>query len=304
MRCECGQATIEWAGVVLVASLALGALAALAPHVDGRSFGALLAHSIACSARGGCDNGDAALAAAYGGPDAELVRGYAPGLVYERRTRALPVDFRDCRRPSCSDAPEHAGSDVHRSSRGGAHATAFTRLIRRGSEVFIQYWLYYPDSSTTSPGPLSLRALDRSPLPVFHRDDWESYQVRIAANGVVSARASSHRGYQGCKQRLCRNRWVRATGWTRVSRGSHAGHLPMKVEPLAVEPTPWGARGRYRYDPLYPGVDLRERTTSASGIRLVPLETLDTRSYRPLDPAITPPWRRRVYGDPLTDSTA
>ena len=42
----------------------------------------------------------------------------------------------------------------------------------------------------------------------------------------VWARASSHGHYQGCKERFCHNRWMRASGWTRVSRGSHAGHLP------------------------------------------------------------------------------
>ena len=172
MRCERGQATIEWAGVVLVATLALGALVALAPQPDGRSLGALLAHSIACSARGSCEDTGRALSAAYGERDAELVRAHAPGLVYEPRTHSLPVDFRDCRRPSCSDASDDREADLH-SSAAGVPATAFSRVIHRGGVTFIQYWHYYPDSSTTSPGSLSLRMLDHV-LPVHHRDDWGS----------------------------------------------------------------------------------------------------------------------------------
>ena len=290
MRCERGQATIEWAGVVLVASLALGALVALAPQPDGRSLGALLAHAIACPARAGCEQGSRALRVAYGERDAELVRAHAPGLVYEPRTHSLPVDFRDCRRPSCSDAPDDRRADLHRSATG-LRATAFSRLIHRGGETFIQYWHYYPESSTSSPGSLSLRMLDGGLWPVHHRDDWESYQVRIDRAGRVSARASSHRAYQACKLSRCRNRWIAATGWTRVSRGSHAGHIPIRSRGGADEP-------------LYPGPGLEERTTSAPGVRLVPLETLDKHDYRPLDAGISPPWKKRVYVDPLTDSTA
>lgn len=115
--------------------------------------------------------------------------------------------------------------------------------------------------------------------------------MRIDRVGRVSARASSHRAYQGCKLRRCRNRWIAATGWTRVSRGSHAGHIPIRPRPG------WNR-------PLYPGPRLDERTTSAPGVRLVPLETLDKDSYRPLDGGISPPWKKRVYVDPLSDSTA
>ena len=294
MRCERGQATIEWAGVVLVASLALGALVALAPQPDGRSLGASLAHSIACAARDGCEDDRAALRAAYGEHDAGLVRGHLPGLVYEPGTHSVPVDFRDCRRPSCSDAADDRDADLHRSG-SGARATVFSRVIHRAGETFIQYWLYYPDSSTTSPGPLSLRALDDGILPVHHRDDWESYQVRIDTAGRVSARVSSHRSYQGCKLRRCRDRWAPPTGWSRVSRGSHAGHFPTRASQSPAA----GAD-----QPLHPGPGLRERTTSAPGVRLVPLETLDKDSYRPLDAGIAPPWKKRVYLDPLSDSTA
>jgi hypothetical protein len=102
-------------------------------------------------------------------------------------------------------------------------------------------------------------------------------QVRIGRDGQVRTRASSHRDYQWCKQRRCRNSWGPWTGWSRVSRGSHAGHIPER-----------------------PG---RERTSTGAGLRLIPLESVDRGAYEPLDPGITPPWRKRVYTDPLSDST-
>jgi hypothetical protein len=51
---EHGQATIEWTGLVLLAALAMGALAALVPRVDGRDLGGSVAQAITCAARGGC----------------------------------------------------------------------------------------------------------------------------------------------------------------------------------------------------------------------------------------------------------
>ena len=239
MHGERGQATIEWAGLVLLVSLGLGALASLAPRVDGRAFGGFLAHRIACAVKGGCDDGRAALARAYGERDAALVREHAPNLVYEPGERQLPVDYRRCRRPGCATAPDDPDADVHR-SHAGRRATAFTRVIRRGGRVYLQYWLYYPDSNTAWAGsdeiwersavlPLLGRLLNGSAdYPGFHRDDWESYQVRVDPDGQVWARASSHGHYQGCKQLACRDRWIGGTGWTRVSRGSHAGHLPVE----------------------------------------------------------------------------
>jgi hypothetical protein len=54
---EYGQATIEWTGLVTLAAVALTALAALRPDVDGRALGGSVAHAITCAARGGCDLG-------------------------------------------------------------------------------------------------------------------------------------------------------------------------------------------------------------------------------------------------------
>lgn len=298
MRCECGQAAIEWVGLALLASLALGAAVAVAaPRVDGRSLGGLLAHRIVCAVRGGCDDGDRALAKAYGRRDAKLLRRHAPGVVYERGERQLPVDWRRCRRPECAGAPDDPDLDAHRTL-AGRRATVFTRVVRRGGRTYLQYWLYYPDSNTTFArsdwlwrrsltarlAGLVLRGTTR--YPGFHRDDWEGYQVRIDGDGRARVRSTSHGHYQYCRARRCRNRFGPQTGWTRVSRGSHAGHIPLD-----------GSRMRI------PGHDMRERTSTADGLRLVPLESIDRHRYRPLDKRVSPPWRKPAYRDPEHDGS-
>jgi hypothetical protein len=312
MRSERGTATVEWTGLVLVVSLSLGAAVGVAPRVDGRSFGGFLAHSIVCAVRGGCGDGDRQLASAYGGRDAALVRRHAPSIVYEPGERSLPVDYRRCRTRYCSNAPDEPDLDVHSSGRTGDPATAFTHLDRRGGRTFVQYWLYYPDSTTTALNAAGAWNTARDALghdlpeyPGYHPDDWESYQVRVARGGRVDARASSHDGYQWCKEARCHNRWGRATGWTRVSRGSHAGHLPLrsKLERARLSSSWPFVTGRYRYAPQYPGRDLKERTTTAAGLRLVPIEAVETGSYRRLDGEIAPPWEKEVYEDPRSDST-
>jgi len=46
MRSESGQATVEWAGLVLLVALSLGALLSLATRVDGRSLGVLIGQRV------------------------------------------------------------------------------------------------------------------------------------------------------------------------------------------------------------------------------------------------------------------
>ena len=192
------------------------------------------------------------------------------------------------------------------------------------------YWLYYPDSKTVGLGsdkawetawllPRLAGIVEDAPTyPGLHRDDWESFQVRLDPDGDVWVRSSSHGHYQGCKWSDCRNRWFPGSGWTRVSRGSHAGHIP--AEGLAPGPPPDGPRPLVRgaplregqpgdvqppgappparHRPLLPGRDLHERTTTAEGLRLIPLETLDIRRYRRLDEGVKPPWEKDVYNHP------
>jgi hypothetical protein len=307
MSNERGQTTVEWTGLVLLVSLTLAAVVAVGPRVDGRSFGGFLAHSIVCAVRGGCDAGDTELARAYGDSDAELVRRYAPSIVYEPGTYTLPVDYRDCRSHTCSDAPDDPELDVHRSLRGGVPATAFTHVVRRDRQTFLQYWLYYPDSTSTVANAAGLwkTVVDpvhrgQSTYPGFHPDDWESYQVRIDADGAAYVRASAHHGYQGCKRRSCANQWTPATGWTRVSRGSHAGHIPLREQGGGLELHDGRVRLRPpTYTPSYPGIDVRERTTTGAGLRLVPVESIP----HDVSFAISPPWLKEVYREPLSNST-
>src|SRR5215207_3970602 len=140
---EDGQASIELVGLLLVVSLALGALASVTPRVDGRSIGGFLAHHVVCAATGGCRAAERELERAYGPEVADAARELAPNLVYEPGERQLPVDWRDCRRPRCASAPDDPTLDTH-SSEARARATAFTHVIRRNGRLYVQYWLYYP----------------------------------------------------------------------------------------------------------------------------------------------------------------
>jgi hypothetical protein len=319
-RAESGQAAVEFVALVLLCCLAFGALFPLKGGFDGRSFGGFLARHVTCAAGGRCDRDERALADAYGARDAATLRALAPSLVYEGGERQLPVDWRECRRVDCATAPDDPDLDAHLA--GARHrATAFTRLIRRRGRLYIQYWLYYPDSNTAL--ARSDRLWERSWLlprvrrllrgssdyPGFHRDDWEGVFVRLDPDGTTWVRATSHGHLQGCKWRACHERWARSTGWVRVSRGSHSGHVPYRSEPRWVNLEKTGPRryvprsGPPRRIPLVPGRDLRERTTTGEGLRLIPLETLERGRYRPLDRGVKPPWRKEAYRDPESDSS-
>jgi len=180
-------------------------------------------------------------------------------------------------------------------------------------------WLYYPDSNSVLAGADELwerswllpriRELvgGTSDYPGFHEDDWEGVFVRVDPDGTAWMRATSHGHLQGCKWRACHDRWVGSTGWVRVSRGSHSGHVPFRSERRWRAPgRPLGARyvplrTQPRRVPLMPGRDLAERTSAAEGLRLIPLEGGDHGHYRPLDPAVKPPWRKDAYTDPESD---
>ena len=272
----------------MLVSLALTAAVAFVPSVDGRPLGAAIARALVCAVRSDCHDDAAALRRAYGEEDAALVRAHAPNIVYERRTLTLPVDYRRCRSHRCSDAPDRRDLDVHRAARGGAQATAFTHVVHRGGRTYLQYWFYYPDSPSTFAGSHAILKALHIADPAFHPDDWEGYQVRIDADGAESARSTRHGGYTSCKgspeplpNPWCKG-WGGRNGWTRVSRGSHAGHIPEHT----------------------PGTGSHERSTTAPGLRLVPLETLRRRAYKPLPGSdIKPPWRKDVYGNPESDSS-
>ena len=307
MSAERGQASVEFVGLLLLCCLAFGALLALKGGFDGREVGGFLSRHIVCAVTGRCDRDERQLVAAYGGRDARAVRSLAPNLAYERGERELPVDWRECRRVSCSTAPDDPALDAHLAERRTARATAFTHVVRRGGRLYIQYWLYYPDSNTTLAGSDRLWAHTLGGVaayPGFHRDDWEGAFVRVDPDGSVWLRASSHGHFQSCKWSFCHGEWARHTGWVRVSRGSHSGHVAFVALPPERDPTqplvprylPHPARPRLR--PVRPGRGLRERSTTAEGLRLVPLESIDPRTYRPLDPDVLPPWHKDAYADP------
>ncbi len=304
---ERGQGTVEWTAVLLVVVLALGAAGAA---VGMAAPAAGLARAIRCAVLAGCHGEDAELEAAYGEDVAGLVRAFAPGFDYEPGTLTLPVDFRSCRAHRCSDAADRRGADVWRSRRG-RRATVFTHVLDRrgrGGDLFVQYWLYYPDSTWNGSAYALGRALRHTPTGWLagkaaghHDDDWESYQLRITSAGEVYARASAHAGYAGrrgwpglnqlpvevpvprgpwpgggVRLRRRTGAWVAPSGWTHVSRGSHAGFVPAG-----------------------PGDD---RRTESNGVRLVAIERLDAAALG-TGFAIDPPWRKPVYADPERTDT-
>jgi hypothetical protein len=316
-----GQASVEFVALLLLCCLAFGALLTLRGDFDGRDTGGFLARHLVCAVSGRCDRDEERLVAAYGRRDAAAVRALAPNLVYEPGERELPVDWRECRRVSCSVAPDDAALDAHvAAGRGsaaggeGSRAAAFTHVIRRGGRLYIQYWLYYPDSNTTLAGSDRLWARVLGGIaryPGFHRDDWEGAFVRVDPDGSVWLRASSHGHFQSCKWAFCRGDWAQHTGWVRISRGSHSGHVPFEREPRWRLPRVRPAEPRYvppparpRLSPQRPGPGpgrLRERSTTGEGLRLIPLESIDPRLYPPLDPDVLPPWHKDAYLDPEAD---
>jgi hypothetical protein len=259
---QTGQASVEWSALLLVFALGLSMLAVVVARTDAWRVGDGVVHALVCAIEGGCGERDS-LELAYGEDVAAAIREHAPNLVYERRSAALPIDFRRCRDTGCSD-----GSDAPRAidrSRSGLPVTAFTRVVdrrERGGPLYLQYWFYYPESFTGGIGRIF-----GDKWPGYHPDDWEGYQVRISPGGAVAVRATAHGGYA--------SGWSISGGWYRVSGGSHAGHLA--------------------------GLPQGERITPARRINLVPLERL--RGTHRYGFEVTPPWGKDVYRQPESSSS-
>jgi hypothetical protein len=272
----------------------LGILAAVGAGLPGSGLARAVAARLICAA--GLSDACAIepeLVAAYGGELAGTAAENAPRIIYERGMSALPIDFRSCRSSRCGNGPD---SGPVWSSDSGEPAAAFVHVVdcrdgqaraasaargldcsgERAGNLYIQYWLYYEDST-------SLRDL---PGDVgFHPDDWEGYQVRIGPDGT-DARATSHHGYDyrgGPGSWLSdagivhRSAWGRSLGHLYVSGGSHAGHVDED------------------------GHDL-PRWTPADRLELIPIETLGP-SARRTRFAVVPPWRKPVYRDPEDEGT-
>ena len=285
-RRQSGQASVEYVAAVLVVAVLFGALLAIGglrrPAV---ALAEAIGERIVCGVRlsTACELPGSELELAYGSEVAGLVAANAPEIRFEDgEFVSLPVDPRHCRHRSCSDT-SRAGS-LSRSFEDHP-PVAFVRSIDcRGApsgedadcgaeaagNLYIQYWLYYPDSATRPFGPRG-----------YHRDDWESVQIRLAADGTVAARASSHHGYNHGPDPISDLRggdaaWGPSQGYLWVSAGSHAGRVA----------------GGERYT----------RSVPADRLRLLPLET-ELDSMRGLDFEVTPPWLKGVWSDPEDDRT-
>lgn len=306
---ERGQGTVEWIGLMLLVGLLLATLVAAGLRMPIGSLARVIAARIVCAVSLGSACREApGLADAYGSEVAALVRRHVPSLAYEAGMRALPVDFRRCRASSCSDGQ---GEGVVTRSHSGQPVVAFVHVVDcrvaaiarterlggdctggRRSNLYLQYWTYYPDSAT-------LRGLPVAGQRGYHRDDWEGTQFRIGAGGRVEQRASSHHGYN-CELGAAnwgsdagigplkdvaeavgarpRGGWCSASRWLFVSGGSHAGNVR-------------GDRS---------GVT---RVTPGNRIRLVPLEPIAGGSAAHAF-AISAPWAKAVWADPEAEGTS
>jgi hypothetical protein len=291
---ESAQATVEWIALVVVVSLlVLGLVAGTAARLPGTDLARAIAARLVCAVRlfGSCAEG-AELVAAYGPALAGLVHENAPEIAYEDEMTALPVDFRSCRGRRCGNGPDSGAvwtSDSGEPAAAFVHTvdcrTAESRYVAadegydcsagRSGNLYLQYWLYYEDST-------SLRRLPGS--VGHHEDDWEGYQVRIGAGGTDS-RATSHHGYNysgGVGSWLSdaglvhRSAWGSSTGRLYVSGGSHAGRVAGDSDP--------------------------SRWTPAEHLSLIPIETLEPADRRTRF-AVDPPWRKPVYRNPEDQGT-
>jgi hypothetical protein len=294
IRDQSGQSTVEWIGLVLLVAVLFGAVvAATGGRIPGADLAGAIADRIVCAAKlSECEgSADARLAAQYGEEVAVLARRYAPELIYEEGSRAVPVDYRRCRSSACGDGPTSGA--VFRTD-AGLPVTAFVHVVERGGSRYLQYWLYYADSA-------SMRGFPVWGERGYHADDWESVQIRIGpgARGI-EARASSHRGYNGAggpKNWTSDAGWTSKPGWTSysghsfVSGGSHAGH----VEESRPQPSRFVHRVISRKEQ-------RHRWTPKSRLRLIPIEPLRGDCARH-DFAVSPPWCKKVYEDPEYEGT-
>lgn len=306
MCSERGQGTVEWVGTLCIVSLLFAGLVAVGVRVPGAELARGLASRILCAAAlaDGCGD-EPRLIAAYGTEVGQLVRRYMPTIVFERGSRAVPVDFRRCRETSCGDAE---GEGLVHATDEGLPVTAFVHVVNcrpgaaegtetggadcsasRAGSIYLQYWLYYADSAT-------LRDIPVVGDEGFHRDDWEGVQIRIGPDGDVSERASSHNGYNDGRgsanwasdagldplRDLAEDLgargeggWGSASGLLFVSGGSHAGNA-FSAEEI-------------------------ERFIPGRRVHLIPLEPVAALDHSTF--AITPPWQKQVWRDPEAAGT-
>ena len=126
-RGERGQGTVEWVGVVCLVSVLLGGLLAVGVRVPGVALAEAIASRVLCAAALADRCGDEpGLIAEYGSEVGRLVRAHMPLLLFERGSRAVPVDFRRCRSTACGDGAEQG---YVRRSEAGLPVTAFVHVV-------------------------------------------------------------------------------------------------------------------------------------------------------------------------------
>jgi len=295
MGSERGQGTVEWVGLVTLVSLLLLALVAAGVAVPGAPLAQAVASRILCAASlaDGCGD-EPELIAAYDSEVGGLVRRHMPMLAFEHGSRAVPVDFRECRASACGDA---TGEGMVSSTDERLPVTAFVHVVdcregeaerseagaadcsgERAGNLYLQYWTYYADSAT-------LRGVPVAGAKGYHHDDWESVQFRVRPDGTVDQRASSHHGYNyglgpgnwpSDAGVVSRAGWGPATHLLLVSGGSHAGGNTL-------------------------GFGEVDRFTPGRRVHLIPLEPIAAASAAEF--AISPPWRKKVWLDPEAEGT-
>jgi hypothetical protein len=288
-----GQSTVEWVGLICMVALAvIGLGAAAGIGAPGLALAEAIGSKLVCAIRltDSCEPAISALERAYGTELAPVLAAHAPTIRYEEGIRELPVDYRSCRSDPCSTAS--GGGAMWLTDRGD-RVVAFTHVVdcreqratraqtepapdcsgARAGHLYLQYWLYYPDSQTDPFGEHG-----------YHRDDWESFQVRLG--GLTLARASSHHSYnyEDGPQNwpsdagvLSKSGWGPFTGDYYVSAGSHAGHVAGD-----------GPSARY---------------TPRSRLQLIPIESIARSGFDDQLFEVVPPWLKPVYLDPESKDT-
>jgi hypothetical protein len=305
---ERGQGTVEWIGLVAVLALSLSVLVAVGARVPGAALARGLASRMLCAVAMADRCGDEpGLIAAYGTEVGKLVGRHMPTILFEPGSRAMPVDFRRCRETSCADGV--ARGIVHESD-AGLPVSAFVHVIdcrlgkveeseaagancsgSRAGHLYIQYWLYYPDSATLRGVPLAGEA-------GYHHDDWESVQLRVGPDGSADERASSHHGYNYFQ--------------SFANAGSDAGIDPLKDAAEAVGARPHNGWGPETHLLVVSGgshagntndFPYLGRVAPGSWTHLVPLEPIAADEGSSYSFAISPPWGKRVWRDPEATGT-
>jgi hypothetical protein len=295
-----GQASIEWIGLLAIAILMLMGLVSVGLRVPGADLARAVVSRLLCAAALADRCGDEpVLIAAYGSEVGRLIRAHMPTILFEQGSRAMPVDFRRCRDTDCGDGS--ARGLVNRTD-AGLPVTAFVHVVdcrdglptcpgSRAGNLYLQYWTYYADSATLRGMPVAGKA-------GYHRDDWESVQIRIGPDGKVDERASSHHGYNHVQ--------------SLANAGSDVGIAPLKDAAEAFGARPhngWGPETRLlvvsggSHAGNTNGFLRIDRVTPGRRVHLVPLEPLLATGAGVYRFAISPPWRKRVWFDPEADGT-